>query len=79
MSKALAPSKYFLHPSYALSPTLVNNAIIAAAGVNFGPFGSYDNALGRSLIETKLGKKFFTTEAALDPEVARFQLDKNLP
>jgi hypothetical protein len=57
----------------------VNRDVIAATGVNFGPFGSYDNALGRALIETKLAKKFFTADAALDPDIARYQLDKNLP
>lgn len=79
MSKQLPTTKYFTHPSYVSSPKLVNDSIIAAIGVNFGPFGSYDNALGRYLIETKLGKKFFTTLADLDPDVARYQLDKNLP
>ena len=79
MSKALATTKYFTHPSYTYSPKLVNDSIIMAIGVNFGPYGSYDNALGRYLIETKLGKKFFTPLAALDPEIARYQMDQNLP
>ena len=79
MSKQLPTTKYFLHPMYTYSPTLVNRDIVTATGVNFGPYGSYDNALGRSLIETKMGKKFFTLLADLDPDVARYQLDKNLP
>jgi hypothetical protein len=47
--------------------------------VNFGPFGGYDNRLGQTLIEKALGKTFFTPLALLDPDVARYLLDKNLP
>jgi hypothetical protein len=79
MSKALATTKYFRHPIYALTPQLVNKDVTAAIGVNFGLHGSYDNALGRFLIERQLGKRVFTLLADLDPEVARFQIDKNLP
>jgi len=80
MSKALPTTKYFLHPSYVSSPKLVNDTVLAALPtLNFGPFGSYDNALGRALIEAKLGKKFFTPLADLDQDVVRYQLDKNLP
>jgi hypothetical protein len=80
MSKHLPTTKYFMHPQYTYTPAMVNRDIQAALpGLSFGPYGSYDNALGRSLIEAKLGKKFFTPAAALDPDVARFQLDKNLP
>jgi hypothetical protein len=79
MSKHLPTTKYFLHNQYTYTPTLVNRDIQAAIGVNFGPYGSYDNALGRSLIETKMSKKFFTYMASLDPDVARYQLDQNLP
>jgi hypothetical protein len=80
MSKALATTKYFTHQSYALSPNLVNRDVLAAVpGLNFGPFGSYDNALGRYLIQKAMGKSFFTLIADLDSEVARYQLDKNLP
>jgi hypothetical protein len=80
MSKTLPTTKYFMHPSYTYSPTLVNKDVIAATGVNFGPFGSYDNALGQSLIAKALGKPtMFTPLAVLDPDVARYQLDKNLP
>jgi hypothetical protein len=79
MSKALPTTKYFKHIQYDYAPYLVNRDIITAIGVNFGPFGSYDNALGRYLIETKLGKKVFTYMASLDPDIARYQLDQNLP
>jgi hypothetical protein len=84
MSQALAPKKYFLHPRYALDPRLVDRDITAAIGVHLGiyssnAYASYENALGRYLIEKQLGKKIFTLVADLDPEVARFQLDKNLP
>jgi hypothetical protein len=84
MSKALATTRYFLHPRYALAPLLVDHDITAAIGVRLGiyssgGFASYENELGRALIEKALGKKFFTYMAALDPEVARYQLDKNLP
>jgi hypothetical protein len=58
---------------------MVNQDIADAIGVNFGPYGSYDNALGRALIERALGKKIFTVMASLDPAVARYQLDRNLP
>lgn len=75
----LPTTKYFLHPQYVYTPSMVNRDIVTAIGVNFGPYGSYDNALGRSLIQAKMGKVFFTPLAALDPEVARYQLDKNLP
>lgn len=74
-----ATTKYFMHPQYNYSRDLCNNAIRAACGVNFGIFGSYDNALGRALIEKQLGKKFFTLSAALDPGIALYQLDQNLP
>jgi hypothetical protein len=76
---ALKPSKYFQHPQYEYSTTMVNKDITTAIGVVFPPYGAYDTALGRSLIETKLGKKIFTPLAALDPQVARYQIDKNLP
>jgi len=80
MSKTLPTTKYFLHPSYELSPKLVNDAVRAAVpAVNFGPFGGYDNRLGQTLIEKALGKTFFTPLAVLDPDVARYLLDKNLP
>ena len=78
--KALAPTKYFQHPTYALDRNLVNKSVIAAVpAVNFGPFGSYDNAQGQAIIQKAMGKTFFTPLAVLDDEVARFQLDKNLP
>jgi len=81
MPKELAPTKYFLHPSYVSSPKLVNDAVRAAVpAVNFGPFGSYDNALGPAIIAKALNKTtMLTPMAVLDPEVARYQLDKNLP
>jgi hypothetical protein len=84
MSKALATTKYFLHPRYALDPRLVDRDITAAIGVQLGiyrsgAYASYENALGRALIEKQLGKHIFTLVADLDPEVARYQLDRNLP
>jgi hypothetical protein len=84
MSKALATTKYFRTPLHALDPRLVDHDITAAIGVHLGiyasgAYASYENALGRALIERQLGKRIFTLVADLDPEVARFQLDKNLP
>jgi hypothetical protein len=79
MSHALAPKKYFQHPSYALSPRLVNQDITAAAGFKFTVYASYDNAQGQHQIQVALGKTFFTYMALLDPEIARFQIDANLP
>ena len=49
------------------------------SGYRGSPLGSYDNALGQFLIQKAMGKTFFTPLAVLDDEVARFQLDKNLP
>jgi len=81
MSKALPTTKYFKHAQYEYYPTLVDKDIVAATGVAFpaNGLGGYNTAQGRALIEAKLGKKFFTLMADLDPDVARYQLDKNLP
>jgi hypothetical protein len=79
MSKALPTTKYFLHPQYEYNPRMVNHDITVATGVNFGPYGSYDNALGQMLIEKALAKKVFNVWSILDPTIARYQLDKALP
>lgn len=79
MSKPLPTTKYFVHPQYEYTPSLVNRDIQTALGMILPPYGGYDTALGRKLIETKVGHKFFSLSADLDPSIARYQLDKNLP
>ena len=44
MSKSLPTTKYFKTTQHAYYPELVNRDIVAATGVNFHVFGSYDNA-----------------------------------
>ena len=80
MTKALAPAKYFQHPSYALDHNLVNRSVEAAAGFKFSIFAHYMNAQGQGQIAKALNKPtMFTPLALLDDEVARFQIDKALP
>ena len=67
------------NPDYALDPALVNQTIETTLGQKlFGPFGSYDNELGRFLIERALARKVFTLGAELDPALARTQIDAAL-
>lgn len=79
MTKPLPTTKYFKSPQHEYNPALVNKDVCTALGMTLPPYASYDEALGKKLIEAKVGHKFFTLAADADPDVARYQLDKNLP